>query len=92
MLTLEEIKLWLRVDETSEDEILTALLKVSRAVIRLATGATPEAMLQKDEDARELYKTIQKIVINDIFSGRDVENKALSSLYIQLESEVMSCG
>lgn len=95
MVTLEEIKEWLRIDSSDDDSILSSLINVSKAKIKAATGvpSTYENNLNPAdlEDVKEMYKMAQRIIITDLYNERDIENKALISTYIQLELEYRRC-
>jgi uncharacterized phage protein (predicted DNA packaging) len=88
-LTLEEIKLYLRVDETEEDNLITSLELFSREEIEESTGASYEMY-----KTIELYKIAQLIIITDRYENRasqDSElksNTALNSIYQKLKCKV----
>lgn len=88
MMDLEELKEWLRVDGVDDDITLDSLLLTSKILIRQSTGVELEDV-QSNPQALELYKTIQKIIITDLYENRDGSSKlnpVLISLLIQLKS------
>ncbi|EDT22816.1 head-tail connector protein [Clostridium perfringens] len=87
MITLKEAKEWLRIFEDDEDNLIDSLIKSSVAIIKSATGVSIGYINQcNDEEIKFLYSMIQKILITDLYYEKDKENKALLSLYIQLEA------
>ncbi|MGL6063759.1 MAG: head-tail connector protein [Fusobacteriaceae bacterium] len=86
MLSLEEIKVYLRVDEEEEDSLLLQLEKFSREDIENATGVS---YLQGEN--LETYRLAQLVIINDRYENRgsqDLEfksNNILSSLFTKLK-------
>jgi uncharacterized phage protein (predicted DNA packaging) len=88
-LTLEEIKLYLRVDETEEDNLITSLELFSREEIEESTGASYEMY-----KTIELYKIAQLIIITDRYENRASQdsvlksNTALNSIYQKLKCKV----
>lgn len=87
MITLKEAKEWLRIFEDNEDNLIYSLIKSSEAIIKSATGVSGGYINTCSEDEiKSLYKMIQKILITDLYYERDKENRALLSLYIQLEA------
>lgn len=86
MLSLNEIKLYLRVDGNDEDTLITQLELYSREEIENSTG-----FAYKEENVPELYKMAQLYIINDRYENRgsqDLEFKAnniLSCLYRKLK-------
>ncbi len=97
MITLEEVKEWLRIDSDYEedDNLLNSLILTSQIVIKTATGV-PKNFKQKIstddfEELSEMYKMVQRVLITDLFNEKSTENKALTSLYTQLELEYRRC-
>ncbi len=87
MITLEEIKLWLKIDYDDEDTTLNSLISSSVAIIKSATGVSIDYIKDTDsEELKELYLMTQRVLINDLYNMRDTENNALISLYTQLET------
>lgn len=102
MITLEEIKEWIKIDFEDDDNSLSALIKTSEAMIKSATGVTvnfikkfseisydidtSEEIKQDINDIKDLYLMIQRILINNLYENKEAENKTVISLYIQLES------
>lgn len=92
MLTLSELKEWLRIDFSEDDNLLLSLLNASCATIEIATGVSKDYVESCLEDTLvELYKMTQILLITDIYNNENGENKALTSYYIQLESEYARC-
>lgn len=89
MVTLDEVKIYLRVDDDCEDEFLKSLLKYSEEEIFNSTGATNEKYGEL-----ETYKLLQKIIVADRFENRgssDMDfkpNNICSSLYTKLKLRV----
>lgn len=71
---LNELKEWLKIDGSDEDTTLSSLLLSSKFVIKQATGVTFEDLTSKPE-AKELYKTIQKLIITDLYENRSGSGK-----------------
>lgn len=87
MITLKEAKEWLRIFEDDEDNLINSLINSSIAIIKSATGVSGGYINTCSEgEIKSLYKLIQKILITDLYYEKDKENKALLSLYIQLEA------
>lgn len=86
MITLTEIKEWLRIFNDDEDVIIQSLVDGSVSIIRSATGI-PKTYIEStlDTDLKNLYLMVQRILITDLYNERDTENKALTSYYTQLE-------
>ena len=97
MITLEEVKEWLRVDSDYEedDNLLNSLILTSQIIIKTATGVPKnfEQNISTDdfEELSEMYKMVQRVLITDLFNEKSTENKALTSLYTQLELEYRRC-
>lgn len=86
-MELDELKEWLRIDGDDEDTTLSSLLSSSNLIIKQATGVQ-FADIESDENAKNLYDLIQKILITNLYENRigdDKENVGLTSLYMQLE-------
>jgi uncharacterized phage protein (predicted DNA packaging) len=84
---LIELKEWLKIDGEDEDLTLSSLLISSRMIIKQATGLT-QSDVQNNEEALELYKLAQKIIVTNLYenrTGAEKENLGLISLYTQLE-------
>lgn len=88
MTDLEELKEWLRIDGTDDDNTLTSLLLSSSLVIKQSTGVVLEDV-QDNLEALALYKLVQKLIITDLYenrSGSGKINPVVVSLYTQLEA------
>ena len=89
MLSLEDIKLYLRVDGDDEDDLITSLIKFSVEEIENSTGADYETYGHK-----ETYKMAQKVIVTDRYENRastDVEfkvNNIYSCLCTKLKAMV----
>lgn len=89
MLNIDEMKLYLRVDGSEEDEMINSLIEYSKEEIKDATGAAME-----DYGDSEVYKMLQKIIITDRYENRsstDGEwkvNNIYSSLCTKLKARV----
>lgn len=64
-LTLNEIKLYLRVEDDEEDSLIESLLRYSVEEIQNSTGATNEKYGEL-----ETYKLLQKIIVTDRYENR----------------------
>ncbi|MGB6128827.1 MAG: head-tail connector protein [Psychrilyobacter sp.] len=89
MLTINEMKLYLRVDESEEDTLITSLIDFSKEEIENSTGATFE-----DYGEKETYKMAQRVIVTDRYENRsssDVEfkvNNIYSCLCTKLKAMV----
>ena len=89
MLTLEETKIYLRVDENDEDSLITSLLEFSKEEIMNSTGASYE-----EYGGTETYKMAQRVIVTDRYENRassDGEfkvNNIYSSLCTKLKNMV----
>lgn len=91
-LTLDEIKLYLRVEDQEEDQLIESLLKYSIEEIQNSTGATIEKYGEL-----ETYKLLQKIIITDRYENRSsldgsevVKNNMISPILLKLKLIVES--
>ena len=86
ILELEDIKMYLRIDDNTEDSLLIMLEKFSREEIENSTGVP-----FKPEGNSETYKLAQLIIIADRYENRGSEdmkftpNNILSGLYTRLK-------
>lgn len=86
VLGLEEIKAYLRIDDDSENNLLTMLDIFSREEIENSTGVP-----YNPEGNSETYKLAQLIIITDRYENRGSEdmkftpNNILSCLYTKLK-------
>ncbi len=88
MITLDEMKEWLRIFHDEEDTLVNNLILTSISIIKSATGITKDYIQSCNyENVKDLYKMVQRILITDLYNERDTENKSLTSYYIQLELE-----
>lgn len=93
-LNLNELKEWLRIDDDNEDtNTLPSLVSTSKLLIKQSTGVE-FADIQDNEDAVNLYKTLQKFIITDLYENRTGSkfNPLLISLYSQLEAYKLPDG
>lgn len=65
-MTLDELKLYLRIDDDSEDTFLTEILEASQIYI---DSMVSEAY-KSDEKAVKLATILQKKLCNDLYSSR----------------------
>ena len=97
MITLEEVKEWLRIDAdyTEDDNLFNSLILSSQTIIKAATGVPKDfedkLSIEDYSEISELYKMVQRVLITDLFNEKSTENKALTSLYTQLELEYRRC-
>lgn len=87
-MEINELKEWLRIDSVDDDITLNSLFSTSKILIKQATGVVLEDV-QGNSEALELYKTIQKMIITDLYENRDGASKfnpILISLHTQLEA------
>jgi len=87
-LGIEELKKWLRVDSDDDDvDTLPSLISTSKLLIKQSTGVDLSD-LQEDDDVFNLYKTLQKYIITDLYENRtgSTINQLVISLYSQLEA------
>lgn len=87
LVTIEEIKEYLRLDEDYEDKKIKPWIIASKVKIKLGTGLSPDEI--KDPDIVELYKLTQLIIINNIYedpSAMEGDTSGVTSLMILLES------
>lgn len=85
---LPELKEWLSIDYEDEDINLSSLISASELLIEQSTGVI-YSDVENDDNAKELYKTLQKFIIGDLYKNRTNAGKispALLSLYAQLEA------
>lgn len=93
MNTPNEIKEWLRIDGTDDDNTIDSLLLASKAIIRQSTGVLPED-IQAIPEATELYNLIQKMIVADSYANREGSkmNQLLIGLCTQLEAYKLGGG
>ncbi len=85
---LPELKLWLSIDYDDDDNNLNSLISTSELLIKQSTGVE-FSDVESDANAKELYKTLQKFIIGDLYKNRTNAGKispALLNLYAQLEA------
>lgn len=93
MLTMEKIKLYLRLDGDDEVLLLTQLEAFSKEEIFNSTGVKYD-----EENVTETYKLAQLIIIADRYENRASEdqefkpNNILSCLYSKLKYSVVEDG
>ena len=86
ILELEDIKMYLRIDDNTEDSLLIMLEKFSREEIENSTGVP-----YNSEGNSETYKLAQLVIIADRYENRGSEdmkftpNNILSGLYTRLK-------
>jgi hypothetical protein len=86
-ISLDEVKEWIKSDSDAEDiNTLPGLISTSKIIIKQSTGVTWDDV-QSNEDASNLYKTLQKYIITDLYFNQSGKMSYLiASLYIQLEA------
>lgn len=85
---LDEVKEWIKSDNDEEDtNTLPGLISTSNIMIKQSTGVTWDDV-QDNKDACNLYKTLQKYIITDLYFNRIGTNISplVISLYAQLEA------
>ena len=91
MITLDEMKQWLRMDIDDDDELILNLIQTSESPIEIATGVTKEFVSNcEDKTLNNLYKMAQRIIVTDLYNEKSIENKALTSFYIQIEARYIN--
>lgn len=65
-MTLDELKLYLRIDDDSEDSFLSEILEASQIYIDSMVGED----YKTDEKAIKLATILQKKLCNDLYSSR----------------------
>lgn len=86
MLTLDEVKRYLRIDGDEEDELIKFFVEFSKEEIENSTG-----VIFDSAGNSKTYKLAQMVIITDRFENRgsqDLEfkpNNILSSLYTKLK-------
>lgn len=85
MNTIAELQEWIVLD--GDEKTLNSLLLASRMIIKKSTGVTP-ADVAENEEATELYKLIQKMIIADNYENRlgSNNNQLLIGYCSQLQS------
>ncbi|MGE7216590.1 head-tail connector protein [Priestia koreensis] len=73
-VTLEEMKLYLRVDEDLEDDLIESFIKVAEEYIFNATGK------KFDENAPETAKLIVKLLVSHWYENRAITTNQPSNL------------
>lgn len=77
MITLDEMKEWLRIFHDEEDALVNSLILTSIPMIKSATGITKDYIQScNHENIQYLYKMVQRVLITDLYNERDTENKA----------------
>lgn len=86
-ISLDEVKEWIKSDSDAEDtNTLPGLISTSKIMIKQSTGVTWDDV-QNDNDACNLYKTLQKYIITDLYFNQSGKiSQLIASLYIQLEA------
>lgn len=79
MLTLEEVKLYLRISDNGEDVLLQSLVKAAENYLYNATGNTFDS-------TNELAKLFCLVLISDWYENREYTGKASEKVRFTLES------
>ncbi len=88
LITLEELKEYLRVDESDEDSLIVSLYDFAKEEIHHSTGISEETLT---EDIKNLYKMAIRVIVTDRYENRGssdqsfVLNNVLSSIYTKLK-------
>ena len=86
--TLENIQKEL---EQQIDKDVTEEKIVVESSIEIATGVTKEFVMNcEDKTLNNLYKMAQRIIVTDLYNEKSIENKALTSFYIQIEARYIN--
>jgi hypothetical protein len=88
------VKEWLRIDGNEEDLTITSLLLASSFVIKQSTGVIEEDV-SGDQEALELYRLIQRLIITDLYENRTGASKPsplIISLCMQLKAFKLQGG
>jgi len=91
MVSLLEVKNWLKVDHDDDDNLIESLISVSKILIKQKTGVQ-ETHIIGNKEATELYKLVQNLLITDLYENRGGLPKissTLISLLIQLEAFIL---
>lgn len=89
MITLYEVKEWLRIDQENDldDNILNMLIETSVADIEIGTGVSKEFITNCDDSLlKNLYAMAQRIIITNRFNEKSTEDKAETSYLIKIEA------
>lgn len=88
-LGLDELKEWIRIDGDDEDlRTLSPLIIAGKSIIKESTGLEWNDV-KDNEEAAELYKLTQKIIISGLYenrAGADKQSSYVISLCTQLEA------
>jgi len=86
-LSTDELNEWLRIDNEDDINTLNSLMSTSELMIQQSTGVEFND-ISDNPSAVELYKTLQKFIITDLYENRSGGNisPAIVSLYAQLEA------
>lgn len=85
-MTLEEVKDYLRIDDTYEDKFLNELIEVSQIYIDSMVGEA----YKTDVKAVKLANLLQKKLISDMYENRSTEIQCNSSTDIKQDRIVTS--
>lgn len=69
MLTLEEVKRYLKIDFEDDDEDIESFIEAAEAYIDSMVGT----YYKEDEKAVKLSKLLQKKLVNDMYENRSTE-------------------
>lgn len=86
MLTIYQLKEWLRIDGEDEDDTLSSLIATAEYITKSETGIAFEDV-RDNEKALAMYNTYLKIVINDLYENRSGSAK-ISPLRISLSKQL----
>lgn len=80
-MTLDEIKMFLRIDEDTEDELLTGLMLAAEEYL-LGAG------IEKDY-TKEVYKLTVKMLITNWYENRNMTDKKLQEIPYGIKSLIV---
>lgn len=89
MITLSQVKEWLRIDEDNDmdDNLLNSLIAVSESDIEMGTSVNKEYINNCDDEVlKNLYLMAQRIIITNRFNEKSVEDKAETSYMLKIEA------
>lgn len=90
-ITLDEMKLYLRVDDTDEDSLIGNLIEFAKEEIKNSTGFDFES---SDGSFGKTYNLAIMVIVTDRYENRSssdqefIPNNILSSIYTKLKLEV----
>lgn len=89
MVTINELKLWIKIDTDDDDPTLAHLIEVSRAIINEGIGLMVNEI---DEAHQDLYKLAQKLIIAELYQKREGSDSFLNPLTIGILKQLQHTG